>query len=32
MAESPGDPKVDQVPGEDKKTLECLGAAIIIMR
>jgi hypothetical protein len=30
MAEAPGDPKVDQVPGNDKKILECLGAAVIM--
>jgi hypothetical protein len=30
MAEAPADPKVDQVPGNDKKILECLGAAVIM--
>jgi hypothetical protein len=30
MAEAPGDPRVDQVPGNDKKILECLGAAVIM--
>jgi hypothetical protein len=30
MAESPADLKVDQTPGEDKKILECLGAAVIM--
>ncbi len=30
MAESPGDLKVDQVPGEHKQILECLGAAVIM--
>src|SRR6185437_11699240 len=30
VAESSADPKVDQVPGANKKILECLGAAIIM--
>ena len=29
MAEAPADLKVDQAPGDDKKILECLGAAVI---
>ena len=27
---SPADLKIDQVPGDDKKILECLGAAVIM--
>jgi hypothetical protein len=30
MAEATADPKVDQAPAEDKKILECLGAAVIM--
>ena len=30
LAESPADLKVDQASGEDKKILECLGAAVIM--
>jgi hypothetical protein len=30
MAESLADLKVDQAPGDDKKILECLGAAVIM--
>jgi hypothetical protein len=30
MVESPADLKVDQAPGDDKKILECLGAAVIM--
>lgn len=30
MAEAPADLKVDQAPGDDKKILECLGAAVIM--
>ena len=30
MAELPADLKVDPTPGEDKKILECLGAAVIM--
>lgn len=30
MAESPADLKVAQAPGDDKKILECLGAAVIM--
>jgi hypothetical protein len=30
MAESLADLKVDQAPGDDKKILECLGAAVIV--
>jgi len=29
MAEATADPKVDQAPAEDKKILECLGAAVM---
>ena len=30
IAESPADLMIDQVPGDDKKILECLGAAVIM--
>jgi hypothetical protein len=30
MAASPADPGLDPAPGEDKKILECLGAAVIM--
>jgi hypothetical protein len=32
MAESPADLKVDQAPGDNKKILECLRAAVIMRR
>ena len=31
MAEAAADLKVDQAPAEDKKILECLGAAVIML-